>query len=300
MNENASASLPAFRSEAGRARYMAAYDAVLAEWPVAYEEVDVPTRLGSTHVVASGPGDAPALVLLPSFAGTATVWRLNVEALSRQFRTYAVDVIGQPGKSRAVRRLRDRHDYAGWMGEVLDGLGVARASFVGCSFGGFLAANQAVATPTRVERVVMIDPVGVFASQYWRLTWAMRVRGPATRLARRLVGRARAPTDIVRRPPRDMTWARLMAVTMSERAEVSVISPTVFSRRQLAAITAPTLLLIGAEETLYDAHAYLALAKRRMPALEGAVVEGADHIAAMAQPDAVNARTLAFLSAPLP
>jgi pimeloyl-ACP methyl ester carboxylesterase len=239
-------------------------------------------------------------MLLPSFAATGLVWRPNIAALSARHRCYAVDVIGQPGKSRAVRRLRDRHDYAGWMAEVLDGLGVARASFAGCSFGGFLAANQAVATPGRVERVVMIDPVGVFASQYWRLTWAMRVRGPATRLARRLVGRARARTmtDIVRRPPRDMTWARLMAVTMSERAEVSVISPAVFSRRRLAAIAAPTLLLIGAEETLYDAHAYLALAKRRMPALEGAVVEGADHIAAMAQPDDVNARMLAFLTTP--
>src|SRR5580692_9524168 len=90
---------PAFKSDAARARYLAAYDAVLAEWPVAYEEIDVPTRLGSTHVVVSGPADAPPVLLLPSFAGTATVWRLNVAGLGHHFRTYAVDVIGQPGKS---------------------------------------------------------------------------------------------------------------------------------------------------------------------------------------------------------
>src|SRR5689334_7637357 len=92
---------PRFKSDEGRARYMAAYQAVLQDWPVPYAELDIPTRLGSTHVVASGPPNAPPLVLLPSFAATATVWRPNVEALSRRCRTYAVDVIGQPGKSIA-------------------------------------------------------------------------------------------------------------------------------------------------------------------------------------------------------
>jgi pimeloyl-ACP methyl ester carboxylesterase len=139
--------LPAFKSDEGKARYLAAYDAVLAEWPVPFDELDVPTRLGPTHVVASGPPDAPPLLLLPSFAGTATVWRLNAEGLSRAFRTYAVDVIGQPGKSLATRRLRRPREYADWLVDVLDGLNVRHASIVGCSFGGFLALNQALVTP---------------------------------------------------------------------------------------------------------------------------------------------------------
>jgi pimeloyl-ACP methyl ester carboxylesterase len=39
----------------------------------------------------------------------------------------------------------------------------------------------------------------------------------------------------------------------------------------------------------------LKLAQQRMPGLEGAIVPGADHIAAMAQPDDVNERILRFL-----
>lgn len=284
MNEITSSFLPRFKSEEGRARYLAAYDAVLAEWPVAYEELDVSTRLGSTHVVASGPKDAPPLVLMPSFAGTTTVWRLNAADLSRDFRTYAVDVIGQPGKSLAVRRLAYRGDYAEWMVDLLDGMGVARASMVGCSFGGFIALNQAAMTPERVARVVAISPPGVFGA-------------PIIRLARRLSGKKRAPsmTDLVRRPPRDATWARLMAVTMAERPEVSVINPPVFARAELRAIRAPALLLIGAEETLYDPAATLRLAQARMPQLAAAIVPDADHIAAMAQPEDVDARILQFL-----
>src|SRR5580692_532951 len=124
MSQTASTALPRFKSDASRARYMAAYDAVLRDWPIPYEELDVPTRLGPTHVIASGPPDAPPLVLLPSFAGSATVWRLNVAGLSRRYRTYAVDVIGQPGKSQAPQRLEDRSQYAQWCTDLLDGLGV--------------------------------------------------------------------------------------------------------------------------------------------------------------------------------
>jgi pimeloyl-ACP methyl ester carboxylesterase len=272
---------------------------VLAQWPLAHEERVVPTRVGPTHVVISGRADAPPLVLLPSFAGSATAWRLNVAGLGQHFRTFAVDVIGQPGKSLAERRLRDRRDYSEWMSDLLDGLSVARASIVGCSFGGFVALNQVLATPERVDRVVLISPAGVFASQYWKLTYAMRVRAPLARLFRRLRGaaRPRSMADIVRRPPRDAAWAAQMATTMVERAEVSVISPTVFTGRQLRTIAAPTLLLIGAEETLYEPQVMLKLARRRMPGLTGDIVPEADHIAAMAQPDDVNARIIAFLNA---
>ena len=293
----ASGLLPAFKSEPLRQRYMAAYDAMLQDWPVAYEELDIETNLGSTHVIASGAPDAAALVLLPSFAGTATVWRLNVAGLSRHFRTYAIDIIGQPGKSLATRRLRDRHDYARWLTDVLDGLGLKRASIVGCSFGGFLALNQASLTPERVDRVVMISPVGTFASQYWKLIWSARVKRPVVGLMRRLTGSKRAPSvaDLGIRPPRDGKWAALIAATMGTIERLSVINPAVLSTREVRAIAAPTLLLIGDGEKLYDPVAMLALARRRMPKLEGAVVPDADHVAAMAQPDDVNERIVGFL-----
>jgi pimeloyl-ACP methyl ester carboxylesterase len=276
---------------------MAAYDAALAEWPVPYEELDVPTRLGTTHVIASGRPDAPPLMLLPSFAGSAVVWRLNVEALSRRFRTYAVDVIGQPGKSLAPRRVRHRRQFAGWFATCWTAwASSARRSSAARS----AAVNQAVETPERVDRVVLISPAGTFASQWWKLTYAMRIRAPALRLWRRLAGSPKRPSlaDLSPRvAPKDLKWAALIGTTMAVSAKVSVINPSVFSTRQLRAIRAPMLLLIGEQETLYAPAAMLALAKARMPQLQIALVPDADHIAAMAQPEDANARLLAFLGA---
>jgi pimeloyl-ACP methyl ester carboxylesterase len=51
---------------------------------------------------------------------------------------------------------------------------------------------------------------------------------------------------------------------------------------------------------MYQPHALLQLAQQRMPQLQGAIVDDADHIAAMAQPADVNDRILQFLRQPRP
>jgi hypothetical protein len=70
------------RSPSGQQAFHAAYHAALARWPVPHESVFVDTRFGRTHVVVSGPENAPPLVLLHGATLTATQWVPNVEALS--------------------------------------------------------------------------------------------------------------------------------------------------------------------------------------------------------------------------
>ena len=291
---------PRFRTEGGRARYLAAYDAVLQHWPVPYEELDLPTRFGPTHVVASGLVDAPPLLLLPSLAGTATVWRANVAALSGAFRTYAVDVIGQPGKSIATRRPGTRHHFAEWLVDLLDALRISRTSIVGSSFGGFLALNQAVLTPERVDKIVLISPAGTFVTISFRLVLRM-LTGRLRRRIRRLLGDTSPPKvpglTAVRTTtgPEEAPWRALMAVTMLESPRMYLINPAVLSREELRPVRAPTLLLIGDQERLYEPAMVLRKAQARMPQLRGHIVPDADHLGAMAQPNDVNARILAFL-----
>src|ERR1700761_9521101 len=99
------AALRVFKTCEGEPRYLEASGAALAEGPVAYEELDVHTRLGVTHMIASGPADGPVVLLLPSLAASALLWAPNVAALSRTHRVYAVDTIGQPGKSLPAVRI---------------------------------------------------------------------------------------------------------------------------------------------------------------------------------------------------
>jgi pimeloyl-ACP methyl ester carboxylesterase len=297
MTTSQAAKFTAFRSDEGRARYLAAYDAALEEWPVPYEELDVPTRYGTTHVVACGPKDAPPLVLLPSLAASATLWRPNVAALAERFRLYAIDPIGQPGKSLQTRKYGDRRGIADWLSDVLDALAVRRTSFVGASYGGFIAMNQASLTPERVDKVVLIGPAGVFVGVSWKVLYKMLVQGVWRKLA--APKRKRDITDLLGPHARlgraDQRWREQMNVTMSESSIPDTLWNLVLRDDELSRVKAPVLLLIGEREQLYSPVATLELAQRRLPGLTGAVIADAHHLAALAQPDDVNARILEFL-----
>ena len=112
----------AFKTREGEASYLAAYDAALKLWPVPCDERDIPTRFGTTHVLVSGPKDAPPLVLLHGYMATSAMWSVNIADFSRDYRVYAVDVMGQPGKSVPDEPVRNAADYAVWLTATLDGL----------------------------------------------------------------------------------------------------------------------------------------------------------------------------------
>ncbi len=117
-----SQSIALFRNVEDPVEYAAAYDEVLRLWPVPYEELCIPGSFGTTHVIASGPKEAPPLVLLHPAGCGAVIWYRNVGALSRQFRIYAVDIMGEVNKSEPTRRIGTRQELAQWMAELFDAL----------------------------------------------------------------------------------------------------------------------------------------------------------------------------------
>src|SRR5690606_34107482 len=63
-----------YTSQAGARAVEETYRRLLAGWPVPAEHLRVPTREGETFVVASGPPDAPPLVLLHGSGSNALMW----------------------------------------------------------------------------------------------------------------------------------------------------------------------------------------------------------------------------------
>ena len=134
-----------------QAQFMAIYDEKMTEWPVPYEDLFVDTEYGKVHVIASGPEDAPPLLLLHASGVSGWSWKFNVGELSKQYRAYAIDLIGDAGKSEFTsldRVLKTGQDQAELYAEIADKLGVDKAFVVGASEGERVEQlSDLVATP---------------------------------------------------------------------------------------------------------------------------------------------------------
>jgi len=129
-----------FKSPEVEAKLMAIYDAHMEQWPVPYESMFVETSYGKVYVVISGPQDAPPALLFHAGALPSWSWRYNIEALSQRYRTYAIDAIGEAGKSvlsNLGNHPKDGKEVAELYVEIADKLGVDQAYVISASYGGF-------------------------------------------------------------------------------------------------------------------------------------------------------------------
>jgi pimeloyl-ACP methyl ester carboxylesterase len=156
-------SIPAYfpyRSSAARDSFLAYYDSLAGEqWPVASAERIVPTSYGDTFVRITGPADAPPLVLLPGAVATSLMWAPNIQALSQTCRTFALDQIGDIGRTTCIKRVRCLNELRAWLDEFFDALKVVgRINLMGVSYGGSLAAEYARHAPQRLSTVILLAP----------------------------------------------------------------------------------------------------------------------------------------------
>ena len=295
---NTSAHTP-FKSEEGRRQYEDAYAATMALWPVSYQDVDVETTFGTTHVHVCGPRWAPPLVLLHGMRVSSASWAAQVGALSRSYRILAPDLVWDYGKSAAHKPMEHFADATRWLCELLDAFAIERASLLGISYGGWIAARQALRFPQRVDRVALLAPAATFRTL--SATFVLKSMPMA-------VLKTHAATD------RYMRWAAVREHGQDERydqvmdrlvhqlhmgvrhiQDPSHILPDVLTDEELAGIKAPVLMMVGAQEKIYDPRAALQRATQHIEHIQAFLVEDASHDIQLAQTERVNAHLLAFL-----
>ncbi|GAT69442.1 carboxylesterase NP [Planomonospora sphaerica] len=237
-----------YKSEAGERELRDRYRQVLDTWPVPAEHVRVPTREGETFVLASGPQDAPPLVLLHGSGANTSMWRADVTTWSRRFRTYAVDLVGEPGLSAPSRPALDSDAVALWLDDVLEGLGITGAAFVGASLGGWTALDYAIRRPERVTRLALMCPGGVGRQKVGWILKALLAR-PFRRGGLRESAIAVAGLD----PERDRQALDAVVLTFTHFNPRRERLP-VFPDDALRGLTMPVLVIVGGRDAMFDSH----------------------------------------------
>ncbi|HKS47121.1 MAG TPA: alpha/beta fold hydrolase [Amycolatopsis sp.] len=239
-----------YTSEEGARLIERRYRELLDAWPVPHERLRIPTREGETFVVASGPRGAPAVVLLHGSMTNAVIWMGEVRTWAQDFRVYAVDLIGEPGLSAPSRPPLASDAYAGWLDDVLEGLGVTSASFVGASLGGLLAVDYATRRPERVERLALLAPAGIGRQKFGVLLAVLPLLlfgPPGVRAGMRLfLGR---PPETV--PAAEIRKYREYLLLVQRHFRPRRTLP-VLDDHALRRLTMPVLVIAGARDAVLD------------------------------------------------
>lgn len=251
--------------------FLAAYDRVLAQWPVVPERVDVPSRFGTTRVNVTGPAGAPPLVLLPGGGATSTVWFATVGELARTHRVCAVDMLFDSGRGvYDGDKVAGRADLMEWLDTTLDGLGVTGAGLAGHSYGAWIALRYALHAPDRVRRLALLDPTKCFARQ--RLGYA--VRGVRAVLAGGDVFRGLLAWETGGRAT-DPVWTDLMCTKFGGRT--SLVWPARPRPAELRGLRMPLLVLVAARSRQHDPARLAANARRLVPGARVVTLPDASH-----------------------
>ncbi len=235
-----------YRSVAGEQEVMALYAKTLAAWPVPCTTAMLPTRHGDTFVIASGPGDAPPVLLLHGAASNALAWIGEIEAYSSRLRVYAVDLPGEPGRSSHNRPAWNGPAYVEWMEDVLLGLGLEKTALVGISLGGWTAMKFATDQPERVAQLVLLAPSGIVPM---RTSFLLRAMGLS--LLGRRGGEAINRITFGNQPIHPDAVAYMNVIMTHFKPRIGALPE--FTDAELARLSMPVLLIAGAQDALFAA-----------------------------------------------
>ena len=275
----------------------------------------------SVHHTLGGEGRPPLLFVHGLGSSGYLEWRFNLPHFARTHRVVAPDLpgFGRTDKPRSVRYGVPY--FARTIDRYLDAIGIRSAVVIGCSMGGRVALELALEFKHRVERLVVVNALGLGRPQvqfFYPLMMLPRVGEAAMSLAQTAMNRL--PPEVIRRwasryaaaddLDRTMDDAYLHQLREMFQSEgfAEAYLATVRSMARPAAlfglhdlgprlheIEVPVQIVWGADDPLFPlshAHrAHAAIAGSRL-----AVIEGAGHTPQSDRPDEFNRVLTRFLA----
>ncbi|SDF46404.1 Pimeloyl-ACP methyl ester carboxylesterase [Fontibacillus panacisegetis] len=281
-----------FKNDAVEKEYYLCYDRSLAMFEMDFMSLNIPTTFGETHILCFGDKNKKPLLLLHGMTMSSTMWYPNMKQLIQERCVYAIDIMGDFGKSKPLIAIKNRKDAGQWILEVVNALQFNKVDLAGHSMGGFLSLNFALAYPERLSKLMLYAPAGTFhkisLKFFTKIYPALLFHTEKwiDKAFRWFSGKGESLHPVFR--------SQVIAGYRYAKPLLQVM-PSVFSREEFSSFQAPTLLLIGDKEVIYPARKAIANAQNMIPDLETHLIAGASHSLTMEHADIVNELTLRFL-----
>jgi 3-oxoadipate enol-lactonase len=258
-----------------------------------------------SYLDVSGRGTtAPArtLVLLHAFPLEAEMWQPQLEAVRAGWRFIAPDLRGfgqsQGGDPSIPPSMEG---CAGDVVALLDHLRLNRVVVGGLSMGGYVAFALLRLAPERVAGLVLADTRADADDEAARMNRDRMAetlaQGGAPAVVERMLPGLLGATTRASRPEvvRRVQKLALAQPTDGIRRAIQSLKLRPDSTPLLAAITCPTLVVVGNEDQLTNVEIARGM-HARIPGAELAVIDQAGHLSNLEQPEAFNGALATFLS----
>jgi pimeloyl-ACP methyl ester carboxylesterase len=220
------------------------------------------------HCLMAGQEGAPPVLLLHGggYDSASLSYKQSVGPFSQYYRVFAPDWPGYGDSDKPKMRYSTEY-YVDFLSQLMDALGLEKASLVGISMGGAISLGFSLQSPQRVEKLVLVDSHGLGNEVPGRKISYVMVRLPLlNKLMWAILGRSRRMMKwslrTVFHDPQAVTSSLVDEVFQEakkpgvgdawrswQRSEIGWSSLHTNFVDKLHTLAVPTLILHGAEDT---------------------------------------------------
>lgn len=283
-----------FKNTSTENLFLEKYDVCLKQWPVPYESEYIDTEFGQTHVIKCGNKKAPVMVLLHGVGGTSAMWIPNIKMLSDKYYLIAVDIPGDPNKSKMKKTFKNIKGASEWLIDVINKLKIEKFSVMGTSYGSFFSMILAIHEQQRVEKLVILSPTTSFTTvkkELWFLILKnLLFSSDSNRMKCLRWFNAGKPLLM------NKDFTDLQILGMKDRSLKMTTLVHLFSDEELLRITMPVLLLIGNKEVVTNIEEVKKRAEKSIKNLTFRIIDDASHTLSIDKHEIINPIIQDFLN----
>jgi len=260
-----------YKSDEGKKQVLSYYETLLTQWHQPFRQITLETKFGATFIIESGKKESPAILFLHGSGSNSAMWLADAMILSETYHVFAIDIIGECGKSSENRPEFKNGNYSGWIFEIIEKLALNRISIIACSLGGWIALDFSIKHPERIEKLVLMATAGItqvkLKTIFWIIITSMMGTWGFNKLNRMVYGNHTIDNKA-------LEFASLVKENYKPRTDVL----PVLTNESLRQIKAPTLFIGGENDCFYDSRKTASRLKENMDNVKCLVLKDTGHV----------------------